>query len=102
MYYRITIVLFVSIIIGCQKQKVTFYKDIAPIIHKNCTPCHRPNQSGPFNLITYEDVYKRSKMIHYVTETGYMPPWPADPTYSNFIVHFDWICFIELKKPLKI
>ncbi len=85
MYYRITIVLFVSIIIGCQKQKVTFYKDIAPIIHKNCTPCHRPNQSGPFNLITYEDVYKRSKMIHYVTETGYMPPWPADPTYSNFI-----------------
>ena len=24
-------------------------------------------------------------MIAYVTSTGYMPPWPADPNYSHFI-----------------
>ena len=34
---------------------------------------------------SYHDVAKRGKMIAYVTSTGYMPPWPADPNYSHFI-----------------
>ena len=33
---------------------------------------------------SYHDVAK-AKMIAYVTSTGYMPPWPADPNYSHFI-----------------
>ncbi len=65
-------------------QTITFQKDIAPIIHKNCTPCHRPNGGGPFSLISYWDVAKRGKMIAHVTKTKYMPPWPADPNYSSF------------------
>ncbi len=35
---------------------VTFAEHIAPIVHANCTPCHRPGQAGPFDLITYGDV----------------------------------------------
>ena len=65
-------------------QTVTFAEHIAPIVHANCMPCHRPGSAGPFNLITYQDVSKRAKMVAHVTSTRYMPPWPADPTYRHF------------------
>ncbi|MEI6815740.1 MAG: cytochrome c [Bacteroidota bacterium] len=66
------------------KNKITFCENIAPIIYKNCTGCHRPGADAPFDLITYQDVKKRAKMVKKVTETKFMPPWPADPTYSHF------------------
>lgn len=61
------------------------FVEIAPIIYKNCTPCHRSGESGPFNLTTYEEVKKNANKIKFVTQTGYMPPWPADANYSHFI-----------------
>ncbi len=61
------------------------FVDIAPIIFKNCTPCHRSGESGPFELLTYADVKKNARKIKFVTQTGYMPPWPADVSYSHFI-----------------
>jgi hypothetical protein len=65
-------------------QKITFTEHIAPIIHQNCTPCHRSGEVGPFNLITYEDVAKRGKFIQKVTESRYMPPWRADHDFADF------------------
>jgi hypothetical protein len=67
------------------KENPTFAEDIAPIIFKNCSPCHRPGEVGPFPLLTYQDVSKRADMIAAVTKARYMPPWPADPSYSHFI-----------------
>jgi hypothetical protein len=66
-------------------ENVNFNQHIAPIIHANCTPCHRDDGGAPFPLITYRDVAKRAKMIRQVTTDRYMPPWPADPTYSSFV-----------------
>src|SRR4051812_47834661 len=43
--------------------EVTFNKDVAPIIFKNCSSCHRPEQSGPFSLLNYGDVKKHAKQI---------------------------------------
>src|SRR4029079_11873481 len=34
----------------------TFTKDVAPILYKNCTGCHRPGEIGPMSLLTYDDV----------------------------------------------
>ena len=65
-------------------EQVTFNEHIAPIVHQNCMPCHRPNSAGPFNLISYQDVSKRAKMVAHVTGIRYMPPWPADPEYRHF------------------
>ena len=65
--------------------KVTFHEHIAPIIHKNCTPCHQPNKSAPFNLITYQDVAKRAKFIGRVTQSRYMPPFPADKSFQTYL-----------------
>ena len=39
---------------------VNFNKDIAPIIYSHCAPCHRDGMAAPFNLLTYDDVRKRS------------------------------------------
>ena len=61
------------------------FVDIAPIIFKNCTPCHRAGESGPFELMTYKDVKKNANKIKFVTQTRYMPPWPADASYTHFI-----------------
>lgn len=65
-------------------QSITFNEHIAPIIHQNCTPCHRPNEVGPFSLITYQDVSKRGKFIQKVTAIKYMPPWRADHDFGEF------------------
>lgn len=65
--------------------EITWSSHIAPIIYKNCTPCHRPAESGPFNLLSYSDAIKKAKLIKFVTQTAYMPPWPADASYSHFI-----------------
>jgi hypothetical protein len=75
-----------SLLVMCSPaDNITYTYDIAPIIQKNCVPCHRPNGGGPFNLLTYQDVVKKAKTIVAVTSSGYMPPWPADRHYSSFI-----------------
>ena len=64
---------------------VTFYRQISPIIYYNCTPCHRPGESGPFSLLTYEDVKKHASQIVAVTKKRYMPPWLPEPGYGDFV-----------------
>jgi hypothetical protein len=55
----------------------TFADDVAPIIYASCTVCHRPGQSAPFSLVSYDDVRKRGQTIVDVTSRRYMPPWHA-------------------------
>jgi hypothetical protein len=66
-------------------KEVTWSRDIAPIIYRQCTPCHRPGESGSFDLLSYADAVKRARLIRFVTQSRYMPPWPADASYSHFI-----------------
>jgi hypothetical protein len=61
-----------------------FCKDIAPVIFKNCVPCHRKDGAAPFALTTYAEVFKKAKTIRAVTHIHVMPPWPADTAYSHF------------------
>src|ERR1700722_8731509 len=63
---------------------VTFYKNIAPIVYKECAPCHRPGESGPFPLLTYEDVKRHAAQIVDVTKRRYMPPWQPEQGYGDF------------------
>ena len=68
-----------------QASEINFYDNIAPIIYKNCTPCHQPNKSAPFSLIKYEDIVKRAKFIGRVTQSRYMPPFPADRKFQSYL-----------------
>jgi hypothetical protein len=56
---------------------ITFCKDIAPILQKNCQECHRRGQVGPFPLETYEQARKRANDLAAVAEDRSMPPWKA-------------------------
>jgi hypothetical protein len=99
MFYRVKIIQLIFIVfiglllVSCFGQSsslkdvkgpITFAEHIAPIIYTNCAKCHQNGEAGPFTLTSYHDVAKRAKLIKYVTEHRIMPPWPADPTYSNF------------------
>lgn len=64
---------------------VTYYQKIAPIIYENCSPCHRPGESGPFSLLTYEDVKRRASLVVSVTKSHYMPPWLPEKGYGHFL-----------------
>jgi tetratricopeptide (TPR) repeat protein len=58
--------------------QVTFNHDIAPIVFRNCAPCHHPGEAGPFPLLTYADVKSHGRQIAFVTSKRIMPPWLPD------------------------
>ncbi len=63
---------------------VTFAEHIAPVLYNNCTICHRPGGSAHFSLVTYSDAKKYASANAYVARERIMPPWPADPHYTEF------------------
>src|SRR5713226_4994947 len=65
--------------------RLTFSKDIAPIIWSRCASCHRPGEIGPFSLITYEDVRRRAAQIASVTSRRIMPPWKPEAGKGEFL-----------------
>ncbi len=66
------------------QSEVTFTRQIAPILYKNCASCHHPGGSGPFSLLTYQDAARRGQLIESVTQRHYMPPWLPEPGYGDF------------------
>ena len=66
-------------------ENVTFTEHVAPIIYANCAICHRPGGSAHFSLVSYEDARKNAGASAYVVKEKIMPPWPADPHYTEFI-----------------
>ena len=42
---------------------VTFTKDVAPVLQKNCQGCHRPGEAAPFSLLTYEQARPWAKAM---------------------------------------
>jgi hypothetical protein len=62
----------------------TFTKDVAPILYKNCTSCHRPGEIAPMSLLTYEDARPYAKAIRDEIGEGHMPPWHADGPAGTF------------------
>ena len=65
-------------------QGPTFYKDVLPILQKNCQECHRPGQIGPMALLTYEHARPWARSIKAKVLAREMPPWFADPQYNEF------------------
>jgi Copper type II ascorbate-dependent monooxygenase, C-terminal domain len=63
---------------------ITFTRDVASILYKNCAECHRPNDIAPFSVLTYKDVRPWARSIREKVITREMPPWYADPRYGHF------------------
>jgi hypothetical protein len=62
----------------------TFSKDVAPILYKNCTSCHRPGEIAPMSLLTYADARPHAEDIRDEINDGHMPPWHADAPPGTF------------------
>ncbi|MEO5674361.1 MAG: hypothetical protein ABIQ74_06915 [Chitinophagales bacterium] len=81
-FFILTSVIFVQ-----KKSTAQEWKDVAPIIYNNCSSCHRPEEIGPFPLLSYHDASDPNQLYNiqaYVNE-GLMPPWKADPEYTHFL-----------------
>ncbi len=63
---------------------VTFTKDVAPILYKNCAECHRPTGVAPMALLNYKEVRPWAKSIKERVVDRSMPPWFADPKHGEF------------------
>jgi len=63
---------------------MTFSKNVAPIFFKNCAECHRPGEAAPFSVLTYKDARPWAKSIREKVVSREMPPWHADPHFSEF------------------
>lgn len=62
----------------------TFARDVAPIFQAHCQGCHRPGESAPMSLLSYEDARPWAKSIAKAVATGQMPPWFADPAVGKW------------------
>ena len=62
----------------------TFTKDVAPILFKNCVVCHKPGESTPMSLLSYETARPWARSIKRRVVAREMPPWFADPQYGHY------------------
>ena len=69
---------------GEPRTDVTYTRDVAPILYRHCAECHRPEDVGPFPLLTYEDARRRASVMAQVVTQRYMPPWKPRPGYRKF------------------
>ncbi len=65
-------------------QSVTFYKDVLPVLQRNCQTCHRPGEAAPLSLLTYENARPWAKAMKAAVLTGKMPPWFAGEHSTEF------------------
>lgn len=65
-------------------QVPVFTRDVAPILYRHCAACHRPEGSGPFSLLTYEEVKAVAPLVLAAIESRRMPPWLPEPGYVEF------------------
>ncbi|MBI1765158.1 MAG: c-type cytochrome [Acidobacteria bacterium] len=64
--------------------RVTFTKEIAPILYQHCAQCHRPDEAAPFSVLRYQDVRPWAKSIREKVVAREMPPWHADAPHGQF------------------
>ena len=64
--------------------RVSYTKQVAPILANKCVSCHSDGNIGPFAMSSYNKVKNKARMIEEVVVAKRMPPWHADPHYGKF------------------
>lgn len=78
----ITAVVALSVVEGSAQ---LVYKDVAGIFYSRCTGCHHTKGGAPFPMMTYSETAPWASLIQTDLNTGKMPPWSPDTTYSRFL-----------------
>jgi tetratricopeptide (TPR) repeat protein len=66
------------------EKRITFNRDLAPVVFRTCAPCHHPGEAGPFSLLTYGDVKSHARQMADLTAKRIMPPWLPEPGEAKF------------------
>lgn len=74
----------IAVATAATNPQVTFYKDVLPVLQKNCQTCHRPGEAAPMAFLSYDETRPWAKAIKSAVLTKKMPPWFADPHYGKF------------------
>jgi hypothetical protein len=67
------------------KDVPTFTRDVAPILYRHCTSCHRPGEIAPMSLLTFADARPWAAAIRDEVGDGRMPPWHAEAPRGTFL-----------------
>lgn len=62
----------------------TFTKDVASIVFASCAGCHRPGETAPMSLLSYEEVRPWARAIRRAVTSREMPPWHVDRRHGVF------------------
>jgi tetratricopeptide (TPR) repeat protein/mono/diheme cytochrome c family protein len=86
---RAAIVTVVLVLAGCAgtgRERTTAavtFADVAPIFHRSCAGCHRPDGIAPFALLSYADARGRATDIVDAVRSRFMPPWLPEPGHAR-------------------
>lgn len=75
---------WISLFVGAASAAPTFHKDVLPVLQRHCQECHRPGETAPMSLLTYDQVRPWVKAIKQTTALKKMPPWFADTGIGKF------------------
>ena len=71
--------------VAAGSEKVTFNKDVLPILQQRCQACHRPGEVGPMPLLTYQDARPWARAIREAVLIRKMPPWFAESGHAKLV-----------------
>jgi hypothetical protein len=82
---------------GVEVPTVTYYKDIAPLIARECASCHREGGAAGIPLETFDQTAELARTLAQITADRRMPPWPADASGDcNTFVDQRWLSDADL------
>ena len=64
----------------------TYYRDVKPILDRNCTGCHTDGGIAPFKLSNAQEAIKHARASQLAVQGKRMPPWMpggASPKYRD-------------------
>ncbi len=73
-----------ALVAAAPSTEPTFYKDVLPVLQKNCQTCHRPGEAGPMSFMSYESTKPWAKAMKAAVLQKQMPPWFADEHYGKW------------------
>lgn len=64
--------------------RVSWEREIAPIVQARCVSCHSPGGAAPMSLATYKEVRPWARAIREEVLARRMPKWPVVRGYGDF------------------
>ena len=75
----------------------TWFRDVSPLVDRECAQCHVDGGIAPFPLETYEDAVDMAPLLAHVTAERTMPPWGVDNSGAcNTFVDARWLTDDEI------